>query len=91
MVLACTWVKPVEHADEVALVNQEHVVNCTKLGQTTSSVKDKLGLIKRKENKVSEELLTLAKNSAVEMGGDTVMVVSEAVDGEQSFAVFDCQ
>lgn len=89
--VACTWVEPAERAESVALVNDVHVVSCQKLGQTTSSVKDKLGIIKRRQHKVSEELLTLAKNTAVEMGGDSVVALSEASDGEQSFAIFRCQ
>jgi len=89
--VACTWVEPVARAESVALVNDAHVVSCQKLGQTTSNVKDKLGIIKRRQHKVSEELLTLAKNTAVEMGGDSVVALSEPSDGEQSFAIFRCQ
>lgn len=88
---ACTWVKPMENAQKVAIVNEVHTLSCEKLGQTQSSVKDKLGIVKRRSDKVKQELLTLAQNAALEMGGDTLVALDEPVDGEQTFAVYRCQ
>lgn len=86
----CTWVKPIGQAAEVALVQPTHVVQCQSLGTTRVSVKDRLGILKRSERKVSEELSTLAKNSAVSMGGDTIVEKTEVIDGAQDFAIYQC-
>lgn len=86
----CTWVDAVPGASRVTLVKPEHVTQCRSVGTTVSSVKDKIGIIHRSEAKVTEELLTLAKNSAVEMGGDTLVAESGPVDGTQKFRIYNC-
>ncbi len=88
---ACQWVKTTEGGENVSLVKMAHVVNCEKLGTTTSSVKDSIGFIDRKERKVMDELVTLAKNDAANMGGDTIVANKAISSGSQEFAVYRCQ
>ncbi len=88
---ACQWVKPIAGASDVALVKPQHVSNCKRLGTTTSSVKDAIGFLRRGERKVADELITLAKNVATKMGGDSILAVSEVNAGEQDFEVYDCR
>jgi len=87
---ACTWIKPTDASQNVRLVSHELVGQCKKLGTTTVSVLDKVGFITRAEDKVSEELHMLAKNSAADMGGDTIVFVRAVSRGEQAFDVFQC-
>ncbi|MEZ5503271.1 MAG: DUF4156 domain-containing protein [Halioglobus sp.] len=86
----CTWVDPVPGASNVTLVMPTHVSNCKPLGSTTSQVKDKVGFINRSDEKVAEELLTLAKNSAVELGGDTLVAEGAPNEGTQKFRIYKC-
>ena len=86
----CTWVEPVAGASKVTLVMPTHVSNCKPLGTTTSQVKAQVGPIYRSESKVEEELLTLAKNSAVEVGGDTLVAESPPSEGTQKFRIYKC-
>jgi hypothetical protein len=88
---ACTWVKPTDAGRNVRLVSYDQVGQCKKLGKTTVSVLDKVGFISRSENKVDEELQTLARNSAAEMGGDTIVVAGAVSKGEQPFDVYRCR
>ncbi len=88
---ACTWVNPIAGASAVTLVKPSHVVNCQSIGTTTSQVANKIGFVNRSDDKVTEELLTLAKNSAVEMGGDTLVLEGEPSDGSQKYRVYKCQ
>ena len=60
---ACTWVKSTDAGQNVRLVSYDQVGKCKKLGKTTVSVLDKVGFISRSDDKVDEELKTLAKNS----------------------------
>lgn len=90
LLAACNWVKTEPGADTVALVKAAHVTSCKKLGNTVSAVTDKLAGIKRKEKKVADELIRLAKNTAYDMGGDTLLALSEADGGQQKFAVYRC-
>jgi hypothetical protein len=87
----CTWVDAKPGSSKVTLVMPEHVTQCRPLGMTTSQVKDKVGSYHRDEETVTEELLTLAKNSAVDLGGDTLVADGGPVDGSQKFTIYKCQ
>ncbi|WP_096084549.1 DUF4156 domain-containing protein [Agaribacterium haliotis] len=88
---ACTWVKPQEGADNVALVKDSHVANCERLGKVNVAVKHDVVGLERKRSKVAEELLTLAKNEAVKMDGDSLVSLAEPEQGSQPFAVYRCK
>jgi hypothetical protein len=87
----CTWVEPKPGASSVTLVMPTHVTNCQPVGTTTSQVKAKIGIFNRSEETVAGELLTLAQNSAVEVGGDTLVALTPPVDGEQKFKIYKCK
>jgi len=86
----CTWVDAVPGASRVTLVMPQHVSQCQPLGTTTSQVKAQVGPIHRSESKVEEELLTLARNSAVEIGGDTLVAEGPPNQGSQRFRIYKC-
>jgi len=86
----CTWVELKEDAVEVALVPMAKTQACKQIGTTTANSTAKLGLIKRGDVKVATEVLTLAKNSAAEMGGNAIAEMEPLSKGSQTFAVFRC-
>jgi len=90
MMAGCTWVKPTSEGEKVRVLAANEVASCKSLGSTTATIADKVVGIKRKPKKVQKELETLARNSAVDLGGDTVVAVSEVVNGKQTFAVYRC-
>ena len=87
---SCTWVEPTKEGLDVILVKPHNVETCTKLGETTASVKHQIGPVTRSEEKVVEELVTLARNKAAEMGGDSIVATAPARDGVMSFEVYKC-
>ena len=87
---ACTWVEPTKEGSEVLVVKAPNVETCKKLGTTKTSVKHKVGIITRSDEKVTEELTILAKNKAAEMGGDSLVAQGEAVEGSMSFDIYKC-
>jgi len=87
----CTWVDPIPGASSVTLVQPAHVSHCKPLGTTTSQVKAKIGIINRSDEKVAGELLTLAQNSAVEIGGDTLVAEGAPSEGTQKFKIYKCR
>lgn len=87
---ACTWVKPVEEAKEIALVKPDVAQHCKKISSVTVKVADNVGFINRKESKVQDELITMAKNEAATVNGDVIVAESEPADGRQRFGVYDC-
>jgi len=87
---ACAWVKPTASGAEVQVATAAEVAGCREAGSTQVSVLDKVAGVRRGYSAVSEELAVLARNSAAQLGGDTVVPTSEIVDGTQSFAVYKC-
>lgn len=90
LVTGCTWAEPTELASSVSLIEQSAVQGCERLGTTTSSVKDQIGWFNRGEEKVSSELATLAQNAAASMGGNSIAIAGEAIEGAQQFIVYAC-
>lgn len=86
----CSWVKPKAGSEDVALVQPAHVGSCKLLGSTTSQVKDRVGILERRNKKVAEELASLAKNAAVTLGGDTIVADGEPTDDTQKFSIYRC-
>lgn len=91
MATGCTWVKPTPSGEQIRVATDPQTVqDCKKLGNTTVSLLDRVGPIKRDAKQVKDELNVLARNSAAEMGGDTILPVSEIYLGERSFDVYRC-
>lgn len=89
--VACTWVKPSAGSDKVAMVKPELAASCKKVGEANASVKHRVGVVERREDKVSKELVTLAKNEAVKLGGNTIVQDGPAFEGVQRFLVYLCE
>lgn len=90
IILGCTLVPLTPEGKKVHVFDAKQTKSCKKLGQTTTSVLAKKGIITRDEEKVREELATLARNSAADMGGNVIVPISDIKDGEQSFTVYNC-
>lgn len=87
---ACTWVDLSPEGEKVRVLSASEVTSCKKLGKTIVSLKDKIAGFDRSEEKVQKELEALARNSAVDLKGDTVVSASEIKDGKQTFDVYRC-
>ena len=87
---SCAVVKLTEGGEKARVLSSGEVKNCQKRGATTVSVKPTILTIDRKKHVVEEELQILARNSAVNMGGDTVTPISEIDNGKQTYAVYRC-
>jgi hypothetical protein len=88
---ACTWVKPSARSHEISLLTQDQVVNCVKKGSTSSKTLSKITFVPRSNDKTFSELVMLAKNEAVILGGDTVVAEGRMEEGRQTFGVYRCR
>ncbi len=87
----CTWVSATRQGENVRVVPITEAQGCKSIGQTKVSLRDYLlDGVKRDERKVARELTVLGRNSAAEMGGDTISPATEIVNGGQSFNVYRC-
>jgi hypothetical protein len=85
---ANTKLKP--GAESVRRLGAQEASDCTRLGSTHAQVLSKILFFDRSEKKMSEELTTLARNSATNMGGNVVIAEGEIASGEQTFGVYRC-
>ncbi len=90
MLSGCSWVRSTEEGAQVRIVTAAEVADCDSAGITHVSVMDRLGVVQRDRARVSEELQTLARNSAAQLGGDTVVATTQITEGTQTFAVYKC-
>lgn len=88
---ACAWVKPTDRGARVKVAEASEVGRCRMVGTTTVSVLDNIVGMPRGYRTLAEELSTMARNEAANLGGDTVVPISDIVNGQQQFEVYHCQ
>lgn len=86
----CSWVSVSEEGRQVELSRYEQTVDCKKLGFTRSLVKHKIGFVERDREKMTQELVALAKNEAAIMGGDTIVARGPVKQGVMVFDIYRC-
>lgn len=91
VISSCTWVRLTKDGEAVSVKTQDEVSDCKRVAKTNASLRSKVLGIERNEDKVKLELETLARNAAVEYGGNAVVPITEIKDGQQSFAVYKCK
>lgn len=78
-------------AEAVQVSTLEATAACTPKGSVHVKVLGKLGPVERDPGKIIIELNTLARNSAVGQGGDTIAAAGPIKDGERDYKVFRCR
>lgn len=91
LVTGCTWVRTDPGAEQVRVAEAGEVRQCERLGQTTVSLRDRVGAVQRRPGRVADELAVLGRNSAVEIGGDTIVPDGPVQDGQRRFNIFRCK
>ena len=88
-VTGCNWVQVTTEGVEVALVEATEVGNCQRIGQTRSKTLSRI-IFQRGAKTLQEELVSLARNDAGGLGGNTIVAESSIEGGEQVFGVYTC-
>ena len=86
---SCSAIELTSGGEKVRVLAPAEVSSCKKLGQTTTSVTDKV-IVKRPIETIELELSTIARNSADNMGGDTIVPLTVIENGKQSFTIYKC-
>jgi len=87
----CSWVELERGAEGVRLVEPSMITNCERLGTTTTSVRERVAGVERSPAKVEAELADLARNSAWDLNGDTIVADGPPRDGRQRFTIYRCR
>lgn len=87
---ACSWVDVTPQGEKVRVLSAAEVTGCQRLGKTTVNTAARIGLLDRYPQQVQDELETLARNSASDLGGDTVVPLGTPADGRQVYEIYRC-
>lgn len=87
---ACANTKLTHGGEKARVLSSAEAANCQKRGATTVRTKATMLTVRRQPTVIAEELQILARNSAINMGGDTITPISKIDNGEQTFAVYRC-
>ena len=91
LVSACTFIQPQPGSEQIVITRADAVSYCVKLGSTKVNALEKIGLFERDPAKLQANLEALARNSAVDMQGDTLVPASAVEHGRQTFDVYRCR
>ncbi|CAN4276060.1 Protein of unknown function DUF4156 [Methylophilaceae bacterium] len=78
-------------SEKVAVVDAKQVSGCESKGSVTFTVLSKLWFVNRGEKDVEENLLQMARNSAVEDNADTIVKGESKKFGERAYALYKCR
>lgn len=87
----CSWVELDRGAESVRVVERSRATNCERLAMTTTSVRTRVAGVERSPEKVAAELADLARNSAWELDGDTIVADGPQREGKQRFIIYRCR
>ncbi|MDC1287089.1 DUF4156 domain-containing protein [Gammaproteobacteria bacterium] len=85
----CSTLKLTEGGEKIRILDPTEVSSCKNLGRTNTSVTAKV-VFERPADVVAKELVTVARNSASRMGGDTIVPLTVIEEGQQTFVVYKC-
>ena len=88
--LACNWVPLSEGGEGVRVAQASELRGCESVGRTNAQTTDRVVIFARSDEKIEQELESLARNEAALMGGNAIAAAGPIADGRQSFEVYRC-
>ena len=86
---SCTYVRLTPDGENVAVLTQAEIANCTRQGATTVEVVDRM-VVNRNPDNVARDLRILARNRAADRG-DAIVPSTRVANGEQTFIIYRCR
>ncbi|MBI3897071.1 MAG: DUF4156 domain-containing protein [Gammaproteobacteria bacterium] len=90
LLVGCVFVQPTASSKKIRVLTAAEVDRCQSLGNLVSRVADRVGAIPRSKEAIADDVEINAKNSAADMGGDTIVPLSKIEGGRQTFGVYRC-
>jgi hypothetical protein len=78
-------------SDQIVLAEPASVAQCQSKGKVNVSVMSEVAFYTRSAESVEANLLQMARNAAIDTGGDTVVKGPSMEYGKRSFEVFKCK
>ncbi len=86
----CAGLKLSAGGEKVRVLDPAEVSTCRELGRTNTTTTPQVAGIPRPIETISKELRIVARNSASNMGGDTIVPLTVIENGAQTFMVYKC-
>ncbi|PCJ17012.1 MAG: hypothetical protein COA96_18080 [SAR86 cluster bacterium] len=86
-----SWVQVTSAGQSVRVVaTASEIPNCRRIGQARAQTLGKIILVERGAQRLQEELQSLARNEAGDMGGNFIVPETLISNGQQTFGVYSC-
>jgi hypothetical protein len=80
-----------EGAEKVSIASPDQISRCEPKGSVTASVLSKVMFVNRSIEGVEDNLVQIAKNSAVDLGANTIVKGESKKIGERTFSLYQCK
>lgn len=91
MISGCSWVTLSEAGEQVTIVKSIHVAQCKEVGTVSAKTRTTvIGDASRNDARIANEVSLLARNEAVKLNANTLVPISEIVDGSRSYLAYQC-
>jgi len=87
---SCATLKLTDGGEKIRILGADEISSCRELGKTNTTITDQILGIKRPIEALEKELQIMARNSADNMGGDTIVPLTVVKQGKQIFIVYKC-
>lgn len=87
---SCATVPLTEGGKKIRVLAPDEVSSCKKLGKSNTSVTATALGMDRPPETIAQELASIARNSASNMGGDTIVPLTVIAEGRQTFVIYKC-
>lgn len=90
IVSSCAFVQLDTGGEKVRVLSPDEVSSCRELGKAHANVTDAVFGMNRPIETLQKELEVIGRNSAVNLGGDTIVPLTVIKEGKQTFVVYKC-
>lgn len=87
----CSWVKTTPEGEQVREATAAEVGACEEVGTAVASTQATAAGLPRDKEVIRDEQVTLARNRAATIGGDTIVQSGPASGGTLTFTVYRCR
>ncbi len=87
----CSWVKTTPEGEQVREATAADVGACQEVGTAAASTQTTAAGLPRNQEVIRDEQVTLARNRAAQIGGDTIVQSGPASGGTLTFTVYRCR
>ncbi|OOG24767.1 hypothetical protein B1C78_08040 [Thioalkalivibrio denitrificans] len=88
---ACTFVPVTSEGEQVRVATSADVQGCERLGHTTVTIRERIGVVRRPPEKLAEEAEATARNAAAtDWNANVIVPRGPLQDGRQVYDVYRC-